>query len=60
MHQINRRTLLKTAGITAGAVTLGGALSARPTRAAITSYGMGAWNPSTREPTAALDGFLNA
>lgn len=25
-----------------------------------TSYGMGAWNPSTREPTAALAGFLNA
>ena len=25
-----------------------------------TSYGMGAWNPTTREPTAALNGFLNA
>jgi arabinogalactan endo-1,4-beta-galactosidase len=25
-----------------------------------TSYGMGAWNPATKEPTAALDGFLNA
>jgi arabinogalactan endo-1,4-beta-galactosidase len=25
-----------------------------------TSYGMAAWNPATREPTAALNGFLNA
>jgi len=25
-----------------------------------TSYGMGAWNPSSKEPTAALAGFLNA
>jgi arabinogalactan endo-1,4-beta-galactosidase len=25
-----------------------------------TSYGMGAWDPSTKEPTMALNGFLNA
>lgn len=25
-----------------------------------TSYNMGAWDPTTREPTIALDGFLNA
>ncbi len=25
-----------------------------------TGYGMGAWNPATREPTVALNGFLNA
>jgi arabinogalactan endo-1,4-beta-galactosidase len=25
-----------------------------------TSYGMGAWNPATKEPTTALNGFLNA
>lgn len=25
-----------------------------------TNYGMGAWNPTTKEPTAALNGFLNA